>query len=298
MPSRTPAEILAQIEKIEIRTKNIVSEIFSGEYHSSFKGQGLEFAEVREYQSGDNYRDIDWNVSARLGMPYIKKFQETRELNVFFIVDVSASQNFGTVKAQKKERLAEIIALLSFSALSNNDKVGLILYSRELEKYLPARKGRNKALEILRDVLYLEPKHPGTSLSGAFTFANLILKKRSVVFILSDFMDQDYRKPLQLLAQKHDVIAVQVLDNAELELPDAGILNLCDPETGEILYLNSSSPKIRSAYSALISKQQAELISELKQIKVDHILIRNKDSQVDVLRDFFERRKQRRRMRG
>ncbi len=297
MPTRTPAEILAQIQKIEIRTRNVVSEIFSGEYHSSFKGQGLEFAEVREYQSGDNYRDIDWNVSARLGMPYVKKYQETRELNVFFIVDSSASQNFGTRVMLKKERLAEIIALLSFSALSNNDKVGMIMWSSQLEKYLPARKGRNKALEILRDVLYLEPKHPGTSLTGAFTFANLILKKRSVVFILSDFLDENYRKPLQLLAQKHDVIAVQVLDEAELELPSAGVLNLYDPETGATLYFNSSQAAFRQAYNMVVQRQQAELAKNLRDLKVDHLLIRGTDSHVDLLRDFFERRRQRRRER-
>lgn len=177
MSSPTPAEILARIGKLEIRTKNLVNEIFSGEYRSSFKGQGLEFAEVREYQAGDNYRDIDWNVSARLGAPYVKKYTETRELNVFFIVDVSASMQFGTVQPKKQERVAEIIALLSFSALSNNDKVGLIMFSDQLEKYLPARKGSNKALEILRDVLYLEPEHKNTSLLEALTFANHILKK-------------------------------------------------------------------------------------------------------------------------
>ena len=297
MPSRTPAEILARIEKIEIRSRNIVSEIFSGEYHSSFKGQGLEFAEVREYQSGDNYRDIDWNVSARLGVPYVKKFRETRELNVMFIVDVSASQSFGTVSMSKKERQAEIIALLSFSALSNHDKVGLIMFSDGLEKYLPPRKGRNKALEILRDVLYLEPKSLMTSLSGAFTFANLILKKRSVVFILSDFMDMDYSKPLKILAQKHDVIAVQVLDDAELTLPRAGILRVADPETGEEAWINTGSERIRSMYAARIKSQQAELVRSLRQIKVDHLVIRGHDSHVDILRDFFERRRHRRRSR-
>ncbi|MDP2172444.1 MAG: DUF58 domain-containing protein, partial [Candidatus Cloacimonadaceae bacterium] len=184
MLTQTPADIIKRIRKIEIRTKNIVREIFRGEYHSSFKGQGLEFAEVREYQAGDNYRDIDWNVSARLGLPYIKKYQETRELNIVFVVDVSASQDFGTRVMLKKERLAEIVAVLSFSALSNDDKVGLIMYSSEPEKYLPPRKGRNKALEILRDILYLEPKHLRTSLAGAFDYASRILKKRSVVFIL------------------------------------------------------------------------------------------------------------------
>lgn len=295
MPARTPAEILARIERIEIRARGIVSEIFSGQYHSSFKGQGLEFAEVREYQSGDNYRDIDWNVSARLGMPYIKKYQETRELNVFFIVDVSASQNFGTSRALKKERIAEIIALLSFSALSNNDKVGLIMFSDQLEKYLPARKGRNKALEILRDVLYLEPRHTGTALGEAFTFASHILKKHAVVFVLSDLMDTGYQKSLRLLAQKHDVIAIQVLDEAELSLPDAGILNIRDPETGETLYVNSSHGSIRKAFEAGVSKYQQALAKELKAMQVDHILIRNRDSQVKALRSFFEERKKRRR---
>lgn len=291
MPTRTPADILSRIRKIEIRTKNVVSEIFSGEYHSSFKGQGLEFAEVREYQAGDAYRDIDWNVSARLGVPYVKKYQETRELNVVFVVDVSASQNFGTRQMLKRERLAEIIALLSFSALSNNDKVGLIMYSSRLEKYLPARKGRNKALQILRDVLYLDPAQPGTSLAGAFDYANRVLKKRSVVFVLSDFMDQDYDKPLRILASKHDVIAIQVLDEAELELPRAGILSLVDPETGQTLYLNSSDERTRKAYSREVQQQQEKLLDNLRQFRVDHLLLRPADSHVDVLREFFERRK-------
>ena len=293
MSSPTPAEILARIGKLEIRTKNLVNEIFSGEYRSSFKGQGLEFAEVREYQAGDNYRDIDWNVSARLGAPYVKKYTETRELNVFFIVDVSASMQFGTVQPKKQERVAEIIALLSFSALSNNDKVGLIMFSDQLEKYLPARKGSNKALEILRDVLYLEPEHKNTSLLEALTFANHILKKRSVVFILSDFMDSGYNKPLEILAQKHDVIAIQILDEAELKLPDAGVLNLYDPETGDTLYCNTSVTSIQKAYEARVSKQQEDLAKDLAKMKVDYIMLRSRDSHIKALRTFFEQRRRR-----
>ncbi len=298
MPARTPAEILARVQRIEILAKAKVSEAFSGEYRSSFKGQGLEFAEVREYQSGDNYRDIDWNVSARLGVPYIKKYQETRELNVFFIVDVSASQDFGTRGESKKERVAEVIALLSFSALTTGDKVGLILFSDRLEKYLPARKGRNKALQILRDVLYHEPRGRGTSLHEAFNFANRILKKRSVVFVLSDMMDSGWQKSLRLLAQKHDVVVIQNLDDVELELPQAGVLHLGDPETGESLYLNSSNPTIRKAYEARVKKVQQDLERELKSLKAEHILIRNKDSQVRALRNFFEARKRERRLRA
>lgn len=291
MLTQTPADIIKRIRKIEIRTKNIVQEIFRGEYHSSFKGQGLEFSEVREYQAGDNYRDIDWNVSARLGLPYIKKYQETRELNIVFVVDVSASQDFGTRVMLKKERLAEIVAVLSFSALSNDDKVGLIMYSSEAEKYLPPRKGRNKALEILRDILYLEPKHLRTSLARAFDYASRILKKRSVVFILSDFLDENYEKQLSLLAQKHDVIALQVLDDAEIELPDAGVLNLTDPESGFDLYINTSLPSLRKSYAAQVKLRQEKLAATLKQMKIDHLLIRNTDSYVDALRDFFEKRK-------
>jgi len=297
MLTQTPADILRRVRKIEIHSRTKVSEVFRGEYHSSFKGQGLEFAEVREYQPGDSYRSIDWNVSARLGSPYVKLFKETRELNVIFLVDVSASQDFGTRVMLKKEKLAELVALLSFSALSNNDKVGMIMYSSVLEKYLPARKGRNRALEMLRDILYLEPKDKLTNLGAAFRYADLMLKKRSVIFVLSDFLDQDFLEPLRILARRHDVIAMQVLDAAELELPKAGVLNFYDPETGLDLYVNSSDPSLRRLYEKQTQVSQLKLKEELTKARVDHLLFTARDDVTSTLRAFFERRKRQARAR-
>lgn len=295
MLTQTPSDILRRIRKIEINTRTKVSEAFRGEYHSSFRGQGLEFAEVREYQPGDSYRNIDWNVSARMGSPYVKLYKEERELNVVFIVDVSASQDFGTRTMLKKEKVAELVALLSFSALSNNDKVGMIMYSSELEKYLPARKGRNRALEMLRDILYLEPRQKQTNLGAAFRYADLMLKKRSVVFVISDFLDQQFIEPLRILARRHDVIALQVLDSAELELPRAGILNCIDPETGMDLYVNTYSPILRKLYAQSTFRAQQKLVQELNKAKVDHLLFTAKDDSTRILREFFERRKRMRR---
>ncbi|MDI3504297.1 MAG: hypothetical protein PWP64_1233 [Candidatus Cloacimonadota bacterium] len=288
------ADLLKKIRRLEISTKNIVNEIFSGEYHSSFRGQGLEFSEVREYQPGDNYRDIDWNVSARLGLPFIKKYRETRELNVVFIVDISGSQNLGTSYALKKERIAEIVATLAFSAVANQDRCALIMYSDTLEKYLPPRKGRNRALEILREILYHEPQSRLTSLSGACEYAGKILKKRAVIFLLSDFLDQNYEKQMAILAKKHDLIALQVLDDSELTLPKAGILHFEDPETGQRAYINTSDPRLQSSYQAHIDLQQQKLREKLKAMGCDHILFSNSDSYVKVLRQFFTYRSKRR----
>ena len=290
MLTQSPAEIIKRICKLEIITKIIVREHLSGDYHSSFRGQGLEFAEVREYQPGDSYRSIDWNVSARYGVPYIKKFKETRELNVFFIVDVSASMDFGTVAAFKRERMAEIAAVISFSALSNNDKVGMLMYSSALEKYLPPRQGRKSALHILREILYFNPKDLKGSLTGAFEYALRLLKKRSIVFILSDFLDKGYEKPLEILARKHDVIALQILDDAELVLPAAGFVNLHDPETGKEALVDCSHPELRQVFEKAVKKEQAALAASLRHMKVEHVLIKNSDSYTNALRLFFEKR--------
>ena len=297
MLTQSPAEIIKRIRKLEILTKIIVSEQLSGNYHSSFRGQGLEFAEVREYQAGDSFRSIDWNVSARYGAPYIKKFRETRELNVFLIVDVSASMDFATLNAYKRERMAEIAAVLSFSAPSNHDKVGMLMYSSALEKYLPPRQGKKSALQILREILYYEPKARGSSLAGALESTLRLLKKRSVVFILSDFLDKGFSRPLEILARKHDVIALQILDDAELVLPKAGLVRLHDPETGLRTVIDSSHPELRKVFEKAVNKEQAALEAGLKRMQVEHVLIKNSDSYGNALRLFFERRAQRLRRR-
>jgi uncharacterized protein (DUF58 family) len=294
MFTQSASDILKKIRRIEIRTRNTVSELFSGEYHSRFKGQGLEFAEVREYQSGDNHRDIDWNVSARMGQLYIKKFKETRELRVVFLVDISASQNFGTKSMSKRERIAELVAGLSFSAVANHDLAGLIMFSDQPEKYLPPRKGRNNALTILREVLYHSPQSHGTSLKDAFSYAYKMLGKRCILFVISDWIDNGWEPSLKILSSKHDVIALQVLDNSELELPEAGILHLEDPETGEEAWVNSSDPKLRRSYRDLVHKKQQQLTEFFRKCKCDYLLIRTDESYVQALRKFFALREKRR----
>ncbi len=291
---QSPAEILKRIKRIEIKTRNLVEEVFTGEYHSMFKGQGLEFSEVREYQPGDSYRDIDWNVSARFGHPYIKKFKETRELNVLFIVDLSASNQFGTQGQLKAEFIAEITAVLSFSALSNQDKVGLLLFTDEIEKYLPPRKGRKYTLQILRDILYHEPHGKGTDLAGALSYTSRLLKKRSIIFIVSDFLAHDYQKSIQLLSNKHDVIALQIVDPAERDLPQGGLVRVFNPETGESDIVNLSDKKLRMQYRKFIQVEQELLDKRMTQARVDLLSLRTNEPYVQELQKFFDRRIKRR----
>ncbi len=281
-------DIIKRIRKIEITTRNLVNDLFSGEYHSLFKGQGLEFSEVRAYQIGDSFRQIDWNVTARHGYPYIKKFEETRELNVMFMVDSSASTLFGTKNYLKSELITEITALLSFSALSNNDKVGLLLFTNEVEKYIPPRKGKKSALRILRDILYFEPKNVKTDIKTAVEYIYRLIKKRSIIFVISDFLDNDYQDSLKLLAKKHDVIALRIMDRAELEIPDAGLLHLIDPETNTTFTLNSSSKTIRKKYNAAVQKQENEIIENFRKIKVDLVTLYTDKPYVPELMKFFK----------
>ncbi|HOD17975.1 MAG TPA: DUF58 domain-containing protein [Candidatus Cloacimonadota bacterium] len=294
MPA-TPAEILQRVKRIEIKTRNLVEEVFTGEYHAMFKGQGLEFSEVREYQIGDSYRDIDWNVSARFGHPYIKKFRETRELNVLFLIDLSASNQFGTKGQIKSDFIAELTAVLSFSALSNQDKVGLLLFTDRIEKYLPPRKGRKYTLQILRDILYPDLQGKGTDLAGALSFAARLLKKRSIVFLISDFLAHDYTKPLQLLANKHDVIALQVIDPAERILPASGLVRIYNPETGDSDVIDLSDKSLRKQYEQYIKVEQEQLSKKMAQAHVDLLPLQTDQSYVQELQKFFDRRIKRRR---
>ncbi len=281
-------DIIKKVRKIEITTRDLVSDLFSGEYHSLFKGQGLEFSEVREYQSGDSFRQIDWNVTARQGFPYIKKFEETRELNVMFLIDSSASTLFGTKSYLKSEFITEVTAVLSFSALSNNDKVGLLLFTDEVEKYIPPTKGKKSALRILRDILYFEPKKSGTNIKNAVEYIYRLIKKRSIIFILSDFLDTNYLDSLKILAKKHDVIALRIQDSAEYEMPNAGLLYLQDPETGKTVTINSSNPKLREKYNNAIIKQETELKQQFRKLKIDLVTLSTDKPYAPELMKFFK----------
>ncbi|HQB40236.1 MAG TPA: DUF58 domain-containing protein [Candidatus Cloacimonadota bacterium] len=284
------SDILKKIRKIEISTKALVNEVFSGEYHSMFKGHGLEFAEVREYQEGDSYKEIDWMVTARMGKPHIKKFNETRELNVLFIVDVSASSQFGTQHQLKSEIIAELTGLLSFSALSNNDKVGLILFSDKIEQYSPPRKGRKNTLKILRDILYFNSVDKQTKIEKAIEFVWKIAKKKSIVFIISDFFDTGYEHSLKILSKKHDVVAFRIIDPTEIELPDAGIIHMQDPETGKTITINSSSNQFRDSFQKYISQQNNEIEKRFKRMKIDFLTIKTNEEYIKNLIKFFKNR--------
>ncbi len=283
------SNILKKIRKIEITTKNIVNEMFSGEYHSLFKGQGLEFSEVREYQVGDSFRQIDWNVTARMRHPYIKKFEETRELNVIFIVDSSASTIFGTQNSLKSEYITEITAILSFSALSNNDKVGLVLFSDEVEKYLPPRKGTKYALRMLRDILYFNPKNSRTDISKAVEFVYRLTKKRSIIFLISDFDDnKDYFDALKLMAKRHDLVAIRVKDNAEMFIPPVGLVYFKDPETGKSIAVNTNDRKFISKYILMQKKEDDALLQKFKRNGIDFLDLRTNQNYIKELLKFFK----------
>ena len=282
------SDIIKKVRKIEITTRDLVSDLFSGEYHSLFKGQGLEFSEVREYQSGDSFRQIDWNVTARHGFPYIKKFEETRELNVMFLIDSSASTLFGTKGYLKSEFITEVTAVLSFSALSNNDKVGLLLFTDEVEKYIPPTKGKKSALRILRDILYFEPKKSGTNIKNAVEYIYRLIKKRSIIFVISDFLDTEYLDSLKILAKKHDVIALRIQDSAEYKMPNAGLLHLQDPETGKTFTINSSNQKFREKYNKAIIEQETELKQQFRKLKIDLVTLNTDKPYAPELMKFFK----------
>ncbi len=290
-----PREILKKVRRIEISTRGLVNEVLSGEYHSVFKGRGMNFAEVREYQYGDDIRSIDWNVTARTGAPFVKVFEEERELTVMLVVDVSASGDFGTRERMKGEVAVEICALLAFSAIKNNDKVGLIIFSDQVEKFVPPRKGKRHVLRVLRELLYHRPEGRGTSIRAALDYLNHVQRKKAVTFLVSDFRDSGFEKALAVAGRRHDLIAVRVGDLRERELPSLGLLELEDPETGERVVVNTSDARFRAAFTERSLASRGELDRTLRRGKVDVIDIETGEPYLQPLMRFFKDRMRRQR---
>ncbi len=285
-----PKELFKKIRKLEIKTRGLVNNVFGGEYHSRFKGQGMEFAEVRPYQFGDDIRSIDWNVSARTGETYVKVFEEEREQTVMLAVDISGSEDFGTGEKFKREIAAEICAIVAFSAIKNNDKVGLMLFSDEIELFVPPEKGRRHALRIIRDLYAHEPQSRGTSLGVAFTRLLHVLRRRSVVLVISDFIDEGFEKPMKTLARKHDTVIVQLIDPREESVPAVGLMELTDAETGRTIVVDTSSSKVRQWFSDRAFERHAQLDELFKRNRVDRVAIRTDESYLEPLVEFFRRR--------
>ncbi len=285
-----PATLLKKVRKIEIRTTRLVNDLFGGEYESVFKGQGIEFADVREYVPGDDIRTIDWNVTARTGHPFVKKFVETRELTVFFLVDMSGSQYFGTTDKLKSEIAAEITAILAFSAVKNNDKTGLLIATEGVEKFIPVKKGRNHALRVIREILGYQPKKKKTRLAQAIEYLYRVQTRTSVVFLISDFMDEDYEKALKILSQKHDVVAVHLHDPLEQQIPKVGLLELVDRETGKTILVDTSSPQFQKKFRQTTDQKRASLEKLFKRLQIDRIDIPANASYIDPLFKFFKSR--------
>jgi len=290
-----PREILKQVRRIEISTRGLVNDVFSGEYHSVFKGRGMSFAEVREYQYGDDVRSIDWNVTARTGMPFVKVFDEERELTVMLVVDVSASGDFGTRERLKGEVAVEICALLAFSAIKNNDKVGLLIFSDRIEKFVPPRKGRRHVLRVLRELLYHRPEGRGTDITAALEHLTHVQRKKAVTFLVSDFQDEGFERALAIAGRRHDLIAVRMGDERERDLPALGFIDLEDPETGDRVTVNTSNPDFRAAFGGLVGRARTDLDRTLRRSKVDVIDIETGQPYVKALMRFFQERMRRRR---
>ncbi len=283
-------EILRKIRRLELRTRRLVESSFAGQYQSVFKGRGMNFEEVRPYSPGDEIRAIDWNVTARTGEPYIKKFTEEREMTVMVVLDVSASGNFGSIKESKRELAAEVAAVLAFSAIHNNDKVGLLLFSDRVELFIPPKKGRMHILRLIREMLYFEPKGRGTDLSGALEYMNKVVTRRAVVFLISDFLTGDFTRPLTVSAKRHDMIAVTVVDPVEEMLPDVGVILLEDPETGEQVEVDTSRRDVVRAFADLAAQRVRERKRLFGARGIDGIELRTDTDYLPVLRNFFDRR--------
>ncbi|MCU0378022.1 MAG: DUF58 domain-containing protein [Bacteroidales bacterium] len=283
-------ELLKKVRKIEIRSRGLTRQIFAGQYHSAFRGRGMAFSEVREYQFGDEIRSIDWNVTARFGHPYVKVFEEERELTVMLLVDVSRSGDFGTLTATKREVMTEIAAVLSYSVIVNNDKVGLMLFSDRVEKYIPPKKGKAHMLRLIREMLSYEPQSPGTSLSEPLRVLTNVLRKRCTAFILSDFMAPPFEEALRIASGKHDIVALNISDRREKEIPDVGFIRITDPETGKENWIDTSSLRVRKEYALRWKKHEDSVNSAFRSCGVDVAVISTGEDYIKPLISLFKHR--------
>lgn len=283
-------DLLKKVRKIEIKTRGLSSNIFAGQYHSAFKGRGMTFSEVREYNYGDDIRSIDWNVTARQGKPYIKVFEEERELTVMLLIDVSGSREFGTISKTKKNQITEIAAVLAFSAIQNNDKIGVVFFSDKIEKFIPPKKGKKHILHVIRELIDFTPNSKRTDISAALKYITQAIKKRCTLFMISDFMDDDYSMDLNIAGRKHDLIALKVYDRREQTLPNVGLIKLKDAETGEKVWVDTSNGTVRKQYSEYWRKKNKEQIDVFRKSNVDYTDIRADEDYVRKLIALFKQR--------
>ena len=286
-------EIFKKVRKIEIKTRGLSNQIFSGEYHSVFKGRGMAFSEVREYQFGDDIRNIDWNVTARFNHPFIKIFEEERELTVMLLIDISGSNDFGTNQQLKQDVVTEISAILSFSAIQNNDKVGVIFFSDKIEKFIPPKKGSSHILRIIRELIDFKAENSGTNIAEALRYLSNVIKKKSTAFLISDFMDDGFEKALQIANYKHDLIAIRVNDKREFEIPNLGVVRMMDAESGKTTLVDTSNSKVRNEYSKIIRKKSTELDTICGRYGVDFVKVYTGQDYVKPLMKLFKKRESR-----
>ena len=285
------SELLKKVRQIEIKTRGLSRNIFAGQYHSAFKGRGMAFSEVREYQYGDDIRDIDWNVTARYVRPYVKVFEEERELTVMLLVDVSGSRDFGSVNVMKKEVMTEIAATLAFSAIQNNDKIGVIFFSDRIEKFIPPQKGKKHILYIIRELIDFKPEAKRTDIGQVLKYLTNAIKKRCTAFLISDFIDKGgFKDALTVANRKHDMVAIQVYDQRETELPAVGLMKIKDAETGQERWIDSGSARVREAYKTWWEKRQTAMSDTFKKCRVDAVSIRTEDDYVKALIELFDKR--------
>ena len=283
-------ELLKKVRLIELKTRGLSEHIFSGEYHSAFKGKGMTFSEVREYSPGDEVRTIDWNVTARFGHPFVKVFEEERELTAMLVADVSGSGDFGTAQQLKRELITEVCATIAFSAIKNNDKVGLILFTDKVEKFIPPKKGRSHILRLVRELLEFRPESKGTNVTEALRYLNNVIKKRSIAFLISDMMDEGYEDALKIANRKHDLVVLRTTDPREAELPNVGLVRFADPETGQARWVNTGSRAMRNAYRAAALKRQNRTRELLRRSGVDHATITTNEGYVRPLMNLLKQR--------